>query len=154
MSEALAFWKQVRIAATNLALDILVEKDGRMSLRHKKTWGDPERPSDAKVATFREFLSRNRSMILEANGIKVQEDPTAEDARRLREWLRSCRDAPDCVLKDKDGKEWRFAETRDHLLSSYQEMAWWVLQAYRFKKVVGNHTGWSDGQEKQLELWR
>lgn len=154
MNEETAFWKQVTIGAANLNLDILVEKDGKLSLRHKKSWGDPERPTDAKVETFRNFLSRNRAMILKANGVEAKADPVAEDARRLREWLEARKAAPDCLLRDADGRQWSFAETRDRLLRTYKETADWVLATYRFQKVVSNHIGWSERTTEMPEAWK
>jgi hypothetical protein len=76
MSEAQAFWTQAKIGADNLGLEILVSPDGKMSLRHKRQFGDPLRPSDAEVATFRNLLSRKRDLILEANNVRVDSDPT------------------------------------------------------------------------------
>lgn len=148
-----AFWMQAKLAAANLALDIIVEKDGRMSLRHKKAWGDPERPSDGQVATFRAFLARNRAMILKVHCIDNQ-DPVATDARRLKDWLLAQNSAENCLIRSSSGREYLYGAERDRLLKNYREDGAWVLEAFRFQSAVQNPKSWKDPKAEVPDIWK
>lgn len=154
MSEDAGFWTAAQQGAANLNLEIVVDPDGRLSLRHKKHFGDPLRPTDKDVDTFKAFLSRNRERILKAKGIDPSKAPgIAQDARNLLAWLNSHDDSPECLLKTADGHTIRFHAERRRLVKSFAEDGRWILQAHKFQKAVRSAVMWADPAATVPEAW-
>lgn len=130
--------------------------DGRMGLHHLKERGDPDRPADAKVETFRQHVAReeNRKMILEANGVQTTPAAYREDAQRLKRWLDAHAASPEAVIVGPDGERWLFRDARSRLLRNYAETPDWVLAAHRFYKAVRDQVHWSDPTAQKPELWK
>lgn len=139
MNEDAGFFRAVELGAANLGVQVRVGKDGRMGL-HVLAGAKPD---PDKLATFREFLARNRARILRANGMDPNDnDAVRADAQRLLDWLMTHQEAPECWIGIATGEQFNFHERRAHLVRTYEPAGAWILRAYKFRKAVLEQVRW------------